>query len=555
MAIDLPPVLPPALTATQDVSAYGETTAPYVRKVGDHEIKLTGNHYLNELELDTLFGRAKTPSQAILLVSAATYNKGHLLVRLLYSSPQKGVIHVHALQSNVGEIKGDALIKRHFGNLAGDHALTREEFDTERVLANLHADRVGVNYSVNYEPSETNPDIVNLVFTESDKSEHDATDLLLQIGNQGSRFAGRYFVDAGLQHNFQNGTQVSLGYETAITEWGEARDGEDYQQYQVNLDHPFSFGLYGVEARHAEYTRDLGTINLNVPVCVGPVIAGICTLTATDTTSTEVELDAEIDQFALTGAQVLSSDIDHRFNLKQRLEWTDSQIDANTGTTVQDERYAALELGANYHRAKKVSGKLLNWKVAAAVKGGITSDKGTLGTDSSTEGISIGKRTAEFITLKPSAELTYSLTDTSSIGLAFSGQIADEQLPQQQQWVLGGIDRISAYLPGVLVGDSGYHVDVSYNRRWDVGAFKVTAALFAEYGSAQFENASGAGPDNTDFGSDSSIADAGLRATVTAWDWLEVRAVIAESLSDDNVGEEILERSEADFFIVLKATF
>ena len=555
MAIDLPPSMPPALTAIQEVSAYGKTTAPYVRKVGNYEIQLTGNHYLNELELDTIFAHAKTPSQAILLVNAATYNKGHLLVKLLYSSPNNGVIHVHALQYNVGDIKGDSLARRHFGNLAGDLVLTRNEFNTERVVANLHADRIGLNYNVSYEPSAGNPNVIDLVFTEREKADYDATDLLLQVGNQGSRFAGRYFANAGLKHDFKNGTQLSLGYETAITEWGEARDGEDYQQYQLNLDHPFSLGLYGVEARHTEYTRDLGTVNLNIPICIGPTIAGVCTLPSTGTTSTDIELDANIDQVALTGAQVLSSDIDHRFNLKQRLEWTDSGIDASTGPTIQDERYAALELGASYHRAKIVSGRLLNWKVAAAAKGGITSDKGTLSTDNTTEGVSIGKRTAEFITLKPRAELDYSLSETSSIGLSFSGQFADEQLPQQQQWVLGGIDRISAYLPGVLVGDSGYHVDASYNHRRDIGGFKLTTAVFVEYGSAKYENASGAGPGDVDFGDDSSIVDAGLRATVTAWNWLEVRAVIAESLGENNVAEEALERAKADFFVVLKATF
>jgi hypothetical protein len=33
---------------------------------------------------------------------------------------------------------------------------------------------------------------------------------------------------------------------------------------------------------------------------------------------------------------------------------------------------------------------------------------------------------------------------------------------------------------------------------------------------------------------------------------LEVRAVIAESVADDNVDEQTLKRSEADFFIVVK---
>ena len=113
---------------------------------------------------------------------------------------------------------------------------------------------------------------------------------------------------------------------------------------------------------------------------------------------------------------------------------------------------------------------------------------------------------------------------------------------------------MSAYLPGVLVGDTGYHADLSFNHTWNFGSFTMVGGFFAEYGSAQYENASGS-LGSVDLSSDSSISDAGLRATLTAWDWLEVRAVIAESLSDDNVDEDVLERSEADFFVVVKAVF
>ena len=556
MAIDLPPAMPPVLTALQQVSPYSSMTVPYVRKVENYEIKLTGEHHLSLLELDTIFSNAKTPSQAILLVNAATYAKGHLLVKMLYSSPVNGVIHVHAQQATVGTVQGDDMIRGHFGDLAGDVNLTRQEFSTREVLASLQSDRAGVDYKISYQTSANDTTRVDLVFNASPDEEHDSTDFIVQLGNQGSRFAGRYFFDLGFKHDFSGGTQISGGYETAISEWGESRDGEDYHQLQLKLDKPFSFGLYGVEASHTEYVRDLGVINVPATVCVIPNIGGIplpCIPTQSSV-ATDVELDASIDQFAITGNQVLSNDINHRFTLSQRLDWTDSLIDANIGSTVQDERYATLELGAAYHRAQKLGEKLLNWKIGAAVKGGVSGDKGTLGTDDTSAGVAIGKRTSEFVAFKPKAHINYALSKASSLNLAFSGQLSDEQLPQQQQWVLGGVDRLSAYLPGVLVGDTGYHVDVSYKHLWELGAFTLTGVVFAEYGSAQYENASGM-LGTADLGSEASIADAGIRATATMGEWLEVRAVIAESISDDNIDEQTLERAEADFFVVVKAIF
>ncbi len=553
MAIDLPPALPPTLTAAEQISPFSAATAPYTRKLGDYEIRVTGDHYLTSDELNSLFAVAKTPSQLILLINAATYNKGNLLVRTLYSSPQKGVIFVHAVQARVGEIKGSEVMQRHFGDLTGDFDLTRGEFSTREVLAEIHSERSGIDYSISYSPSASMANSYDLNFNAAARDDHDATDLILQLGNQGSRFAGRYFADLGFKHDFSGGAQISGAYQGAITEWGESRDGEDYHSIQLKLDKAFSFGLYGIEARHSEYVRDMGAIDVTTTACLFPIGILPC-IPTTSSTSMDVELDAETDQVALTGSQVLSSDNDHRFTLSQRLDYTDSLIDSNIGQVVQDERYATLELGATYHKAKQHGENLLNWKLGATVKGGLGGDKGTLGTDSSSEGVAVGKRTADFLVLKPKAEVTYSLSDNSNVRLGFNGQMSDEQLPQQQQWVLGGIDRLSAYLPGVLVGDTGYHVDLSYNHRWNFGSFTLAGGVFAEYGSAQYENASGT-VGAVDLGSDSSIADAGIRATLTAWDWLEVRAVVAESISENNLDEELLERAESDFFVVVKAVF
>ena len=148
MAIDLPPVLPPTLAAAEQISPFSSVTAPYARRLGDYDIKITGEHYLTAGELDRLFAMAQTPSQLILMINAATYNKGNLLVRLLYTSPQNGVVYIHAAQARVGEIKGSEVMKSHFGDLAGDFDLTREEFSTREVLAEIQSDRSGLDYSI-----------------------------------------------------------------------------------------------------------------------------------------------------------------------------------------------------------------------------------------------------------------------------------------------------------------------------------------------------------------------------------------------------------------------
>ena len=42
-----------------------------------------------------------------------------------------------------------------------------------------------------------------------------------------------------------------------------------------------------------------------------------------------------------------------------------------------------------------------------------------------------------------------------------------QQLPQQQQWVLGGIHRMAAWLPGTLIGDEGFYARLAVQKPFD----------------------------------------------------------------------------------------
>lgn len=550
MAIDLPPALPPQLTAQQEVARYSENYATVQRKIGKYELRISGEHGLTQEELNAILDKSQSPSQAILLINSSSHKKGLLLVRFFYTSPVNGVINVHAIQHRVGHIQGPDFLQRHFSSLTGDRELIRKEFQTPAILAGLRADRAGVNYTVSYEQN-TQINALDLVFSEKPIDDFNPATFKAQLGNQGSRFAGRYFFDAGLTYNFSSGTEFGAGYETALTDWGEARDGKDYHRIQLQLNHPYSFGLYGIEASHAEYERNITAKTIQTTFCVLPLLC----IPTSNTSESPLSLDAKIQQIALTGNQVLSSDIDHRFMLNQRIEFTDSVVNTQHSETLQDERYATATLGANYYSASLQNNRLFTWKVGLAVEGGLGSDQGTLGSDNDSQGVTAGKRSARFVALKPTADVSYSLTKNSRALLSIKGQISNEQLPQQQQWVLGGMERLSAYLPGVLVGDSGYHLDAALSHRSTWGGLTLDSEFFVEYGSAQFENAAGTSPNGgTDYSIDSSLADAGFRFTLSYREWLTLNAVAARPLDDSNISKQQLEEAEADFFVTMKIT-
>lgn len=568
MAIDLPPVIPPQLAKLEVLEQYAAGATPYVGIVNGYELRVSGEHHLTDDEMAKIFAAANTPSQAIILMNSLAYRKGHLLVTMQYA-PDVSIVHVHAVQGTVRRVEGEG-VAEYFEPLKGDSDLTRADFDRARVMANVRSERAGVDYTAQFVVDESNPADVTLVFEGTPAEDYDPTDLTLKVGNQGSRYVGRYFGDVGLSHEFKNGVKASAAYQTAFTDLGESRGGEDYHRIQLGADRPFASGLYGINVSHVEYTQDLGSAT--VATGIDGLLCQLLGLCGGGATRSQ-DLDADINAIVLTGEQVLASDLDYRFNLFQKIEYIDSQIEVdNSGFlqedepsefALQDEKYGVVEVGVKYFGAKALEDKLMRWSAQFAVAAGVTGDSGTLGTykefreaaleenpGADVPEVAPAARTAEFIALKPKVSLKIPTSPDGSINGSFVGQFADEQLPQQQQWVLGGMTTLAAYLPGVLVGDSGYFGLVNYEHVFPTEVAKITGSVFAEYGTAWYENVSGS------LGDERSIADAGVRVRAEfGWD-VTVDAVAARKIADDGFeDEDDLDELEADFYITLKKVF
>lgn len=551
MAIDLPPAVPPTLVNTSAISDYASSASAYVGKVASFELRVTGDHHLTNAELDKIFEAAKSADQAILLISSATNRKGHLMVNTLYAR-QQSVIYVHALQARVGDVSGAEAIVPFFDGLEGDADLKRSEFDKARAMADIKSERTGVDYSVSYAVSEGDPGVVGMVFEAAPDEEADRTDLKLKLSNEGSRFAGRYYADAGIKHSTMGGTDLSLDYQVAIPEWGESREGDDYDQISLGINRPFSFGLYGLRASRAEYTQDFTSSTTASSCVLAEPITGACLIPgpAGITTATSV-FDAEIQRIALTGEQVLSSDIDRRLSIFEEVEMVDSEIEDESGASLQDEAYTTVEIGARYQRQHLLGSKnLLNYTVSGSAKAGVSDDGGTLESTPNAAGVTVGKRVGDFKVFRPSVAVQVDNRKRTTLDLNFAAQLADDQLPQQQQWVLGGVHSISSHLPGVIVGDSGMFARLGLNHKLvKLDSFNLSAGVFAEYGEANFEDASG------DAGDSISISDIGIRLAATYAETLEVNLVVADSISEKNLSDAFLEATEADFFASVKLVF
>ena len=158
-------------------------------------------------------------------------------------------------------------------------------------------------------------------------------------------------------------------------------------------------------------------------------------------------------------------------------------------------------------------------------------------------------RTAEFIALRPEANYQLKVADNLAWVSTAKAQFADEQVPQQQQFILGGMDTLSAYLPGILVGDEGYFADTRLESRYTWNDFIVVPSVFVEYGGAWYNNA------GSPQGDEQTIGDAGLRLKVNYKSFLYTEIVAARPVYDDVADDDRLDDLEADFYWRIRATF
>lgn len=565
MAIDLPPVIPPQAWTAERVEQHAAAQTAVRYEVGGYTLQISGNRYLSAEQLNLLMANAKTPAQAINAINQAYYQLGHLLTTV-YFAQRDTLIYAHVVHGALAEIKAPEAIKGYFSALVGDKDLRRAEFDAKRVLANVYSDRAGVDYDVSYQVG-SDPAAMTMVFTAAENQEYDATELSVGANNYGNRFLGRYFASASLKQYFSNGLEAQLSYDRALTEFGEVNGGDYYDGYNLRATLPTAWGLYGVEARHVGYGRFVdanirrpGDPFFSLDACS---LGLLCSLLGIDdggvsvggegsvVEERRVALESETTMLALTGEQVILSDSLYRLTFTQRLEAVDSEIAVRRGQTLLDEPQQTLELGLKYNhlmRLLTIPSKLV---LQGFVDIGFKSDSGTLGTDDTKGAVSLGRRSSEFLVFKPRVSLHSSLHDQVELNLNYSGQYSDgTQLPLQQQYFLGGNNGLSAYLPGVLIGDSGHYLKAALaSPELPLAGLKFTPSLYVEYGEAWYEDASGAAGDTR------MLSDVGLSLRLTYDEWLESELLVARPLGSQNFDDARLEAAEADFFWRFRLSF
>lgn len=578
MPLDLPPPVPPQQTdvATLQTRYAAEDREGFVvLNVGDYRLFISGNTYLSVERIREITAPAKTPSQAILLLNALYRADDHLFVNVTYGrEPEAHAIYVHVHEGYLAEVDAPAAIQPFFEPFEGERGVTETGMEPQRILAEIKSERAGYTLSSRYSVDEDNPEAFKLIIDGREDPDHQPIEFTSVFGNPGNRFLGRYFGFANLKAYTPGGDQFTLGYGTALTGLGDSRGGENYDRYKAGYNTVTTYGLYGLSGSYTEYEAS-GLLGIGI----------------------QDREQAEIVQGGITGNQFLYADSKTRVVLEESLKYVDSSIEITEGMvtvtaqgedggenadggplrdliggllgpligndqppgngggttttidlaeqSIQDETYGTARLGTSISHSWKLFDSDGNLSFGVGYKQGIGGEVENTLTDP--------ERTADFGLYDAEFKVSYRLPGDLITSLKIKGQHADgDRVPQQQQWVLGGPDNLSAFLPGILLGDTG-----AYGRfqiqlpRWTLFTRPFRFSLFVEGGSAAFEG------DNPPAGraERETATDAGIKLEFSPIDSLTLTAHAADSLSTNNIPETRLEDAESDFYFNIKAQF
>ena len=539
MPLDLPPPLPPQqaeIVVLEKRHASAPKDQVIELAINKYTLLVSGNTYLAEKRIREVTSVAQTPSQAILLLNALYAADGHLFVNVQYAR-QQDTIFVQVNEGYLAEVDAPPRLQPYFEPFEGQRGLTETDLEPRRVLAELKATRAGFNMTGKYSIDADNPEAYTWTIDGEPIPDHDKFKFGAAFGNPGNRFLGRYFGLGNASYSAPNGDTFTLGYAHGFTNLGSSRGGENFNRGDFNYATVTRWGLYGFNAAYTDYA---------ISNLVGSPAGG-----GADTLPGDEE-DAEIIELGLTGNQFLYANDKTRVVLEQQLEYVDSVIDfsapdAFRGQDIQDEQYAALRVGGTASHSWELFDRNGNLNGGLGYKRGIAGD---VDTDFPTLGDPL--RTEDFDIVDGKFDAAYELPWNMLLGLNLKGQLSlDDRLPQQQQWVLGGPDNLSAFLPGILVGDGGSfgNLRLQLPRGEIFENVRYRFSLFIEAGLSKFEKASG------DTRGIRSASDAGVKLEVALYENLQLTVHVAEEITTNNIPREVLEDSDSDVFFNLRAQF
>lgn len=414
---------------------------------------VVGNTLLAPVALRAALEAGDDPKAAISSLKKAYEAHGYFLVALVGQLRGREV-WLQVVEGRLTHVEGPGALVAFFDGLKGDSKIQNSDVIRRSTLAQAYAATNGKQPQISFKAA---PEVggSTMHISETPLPNAHAVGGSLTTGNFGNRYAGHYLAQAQayVQHD---GLTLQVNHSRALTGMDENTRGAFYAATGANLSAITPLGTFQLDDNATRYE-------------LGEKFARLSPA-------------GTIKRFGASANQLLFADDAHRWSLSEGLHHI-----RDTGTvfhgayTLRDQKYFVWNLDSDYSMR---FGGLFQQPASLSLSGGIKlgGARGKSGFDHQ-----LGNPVGHFQVYTAGADLTQALPHGYSVQFSLSGQTSPDILPSYQQWVLGGVNNLTAYLPGTIVGDRGYLGRVTVQApQWDVGPLRLRPNIFAEHGAARY---------------------------------------------------------------------
>ncbi len=443
--------------------------------------------------------RAGSIDELLIDLSRAYYADGQLSTQLVYAQDGRD-IYLTVRQRQITEVQAPKALQPYFESLVGLPSLIDRDFEPHRALAGVYAQRAGIDAKARLEPTAEG---VSLRIEPTD-THAPPTSLSAEFGNPGNRFVGRHFLDLDLRHSDASGDQFKMLWNTALSKLNHG-EADDYNEETLDWSRVTTFGIWGINGRALDYSSESGR-------------------------------DGQLREGQLTWLMPIDATLRSRLLLEGRADYVNRE--SSGPDSHLREEYPSAQIGVSYSYSASPSIGPLDLDVSMTLRKGLRNELSDTGAK------------LDYLLWQPTISVNLAFSDDWTTALLVAAQLASDPLPIESQWVLGGMDNIAAYLPGIAVGDSGGYaeLDLQY-RSWEVLGIRLLPRVFAEYGVSRFEVPA----DDSQRGT-AGLADIGLEL-MADWRYFETSIAAAAPLAHHGVPAEIRDDSDARLLFRLTAQF
>lgn len=442
-------------------------------------------------------------SNAVRAIAALARAAGYPAARVLYALSGNDLF-ITVSAGGLSGSEGDTRYTPYFAGLAQTQPLSDAALEPRRILATAHADRAGETVTGEWLPDGENFRLK----LRSDPSQPDSAGAGFSISNPGSRFVGRHFVDLSLNKGTQQGDDFRVLVRKDLAAWNDDQKSEHYEEGNFSWSRVTPYGIFGSGLRGVEYD-----VKLSGNIYNGQMLQG------------------EMYWF-----YPLSARQTQRWSLIAKLDRTRKTTDLTGGAQLQSELYSSAELAQAWSQRFTMYERPLTTDLSLTLRQGLSDEK-----------LQISSAQGDYFLWRPAARLSSTGATAYGVTLEVSAQLSADTVPEQSQWVIGGLGSLTAFLPGLAVGDRGISgrvlADIGSYDLWDVS---WKPRLLAEYASAEFSTLAPGKP---------AAVDAGFELNGQINRWLSLTLAYAECIADRDLSDAALAAADANLHFRINARF